>query len=63
MDNKKNTKKFINDSILQEITDALAGLTYGTVTIKLHDAKITQIEIAQRRRFDDVWLIEEGGGI
>jgi hypothetical protein len=63
MDNEKNTKKFINDSILKEVTDALASLTYGTVTIKMHDAKIIQIEVAQRKRFDDIWLIEEGGGI
>jgi hypothetical protein len=39
------------------------GLEYGTVTLKVHDRKIIQVEVAQRKRFEDIWKIEEGGGI
>ncbi len=34
----------------------------GTVTITVHNAKIVQIEVAQKSRYDDVW-VHEGGGI
>ena len=60
---KDNTKNIINDAIVKEINDSVESLDYGTVTIKVHDKKITQIEIAERKRFDDVWKIEQGGGI
>ncbi|MDD5155127.1 MAG: YezD family protein [Candidatus Omnitrophica bacterium] len=60
---KQNTKKILNDTIIKDISDAVGSLEYGAVTIKVHDKKITQIEIAKRKRFDDVWKLEEGGGI
>lgn len=63
MSSKDTTKKFINDTIMKEISDAVASLDYGTVLINVHNKKITQIEIAEKKRFDDVWKIEEGGGI
>jgi hypothetical protein len=55
--------KIINDAIIQDIVNAVEGLSYGTITVKVHDSKIVQIEVAERKRFDDVWLIKEGGGI
>ena len=60
---KENSRKVLNDSIIKEISDAVGSLEYGTITIKVHDAKITQIETAEKKRFDDIWKIEEGGGI
>lgn len=60
---KQDSKNIINDAIIKDIRDAVAGLGYGTVTIAVHNKKITQIEIAQKKRFDDVWKVEEGGGI
>lgn len=60
---KENSKKFLNDTIIKEISDAINSLEYGTITIKVHGAKITQIETAEKKRFDDVWKLEEGGGI
>ncbi len=59
----QNTKKIINDSIIKEISSAVEKLAYGTVVISVHNRKITQIEIAEKQRFDDVWKIEGGGGI
>ena len=60
---EQNLKNIINDAIIKDIREAVEGLAYGTVTITVHDKRITQIEIAQKRRFDDVWKVEEGGGI
>lgn len=60
---QQNTKKVLNDSIIKEISDAVGALEYGEVNIKVHNQKITQFEIAKKRRFDEVWRVEEGGGI
>jgi len=63
MSSNQKSKKFLNDSIIKEISDAVGSLEYGEVHIKVHNKKIIQIEIAERRRFDGVWKLEEGGGI
>lgn len=63
MSDNQNSRKFLNDSIIKEISDAVESLEYGEVHIKVHNKKITQIEIAERKRFDDIWKVEEGGGI
>jgi hypothetical protein len=52
-----------NDAIIRDIRNAVTGLDYGTVTIKVHNSKITQIEITQKKRYDDSGLVEKGGGI
>ena len=64
MDLKQDTNEnAANDAIIRDIRNAVVGLDYGTVTIKVHNAKITQIEITQKRRYDDSGLVEKGGGI
>ncbi len=60
---KQHPKNIVNDAIIKEINDAVGTLEYGAVTIKVHDRKIIQIEIAEKKRFDDIWKVEEGGGI
>jgi len=60
---KATSKNIVNDAIIKDIAQAVEGLEYGTVTLKVHDRKIIQVEVAQRKRFEDVWRIEEGGGI
>ncbi len=60
---KDNSQKIINDSIIKDISTAVSGLDYGTVLVTVHNRRITQIEIAKKQRFDEVWKIEEGGGI
>jgi hypothetical protein len=62
MTEQKN-KNIVNDAIVKDISDSIHNLKYGTVIITVHDSKIVQIEIAQKSRFDDIWLIKEGGGI
>ena len=59
----KKDKSIINDAIVKDIADAVAGLEFGTITIKVHGSRILQIEVTQKKRFEDVWHIEEGGGI
>jgi hypothetical protein len=63
MGNKQNSIKILNDAIIKEISEAVESLDYGEVHIKVHNKKIVQIEIAQKKRFDDIWKVEEGGGI
>ena len=63
MGSKDKPRNIVNDAIIKEISDAIGSLDYGTVTIKIHDSKIIQIDVSERKRFDDVWKLEEGGGI
>lgn len=60
---KQRPESLLNNAIIKEIRDAVESLEYGTVAIKIHDAKIIQIEVTKRKRFDEAWKIEEGGGI
>lgn len=60
---KENNEGPINDAIINDIRNAISGLDYGTVTIKVHNSKIVQIEITQKKRFNDMGLVEKGGGI
>jgi len=63
MSEKPNSKVLINDAIVQDIGAAVRKLAYGTILITVHDQKISQIEIAEKKRFDDVWKVDAGGGI
>ena len=60
---QENNESATNDAIGRDIRSAIVGLDYGTVTIKVHNSKITQIEITQKRRYDDSGLVEKGSGI
>lgn len=60
---KQNQHNIVNDAIIKDIRDAISSLDYGIVTTRVHEAKIVQFEMTQRKRFDDVWRLEEGGGI
>ena len=59
----RQSRNIVHDAILREITGAINSLEYGTVTIKVHERKVIQIEVAERKRFDDVWKLSEGAGI
>lgn len=60
-DNQK--KNIINDAIIKELNNSVHGLKYGTINITVHNSKIVQVEVSEKKRFDDVWTVEEGGGI
>jgi len=64
MSNKKGvSKNIVNDAIVKDINSAVENLAYGTIIIKVHDAKIIQIEVTEKKRFDDIWNLEQGAGI
>ena len=63
MSREVKNKNIVNDAIIKDIAQALNGLEFGTVSIKVHASKIIQIEVTEKKRFDDLWLIGEGGGI
>ena len=60
---KNDQGSVLNDAIIKNVRDAVVGLDFGTILIKVHDAKIVQIEVTSRLRFDDVWKLEGGAGI
>lgn len=61
---KKNSKKrFISDAVVKDIIDSVNALDYGSVLIKVHDGKIVQLEVTERKRFDEPLQVEKGGGI
>ena len=62
-DKRKVAKNIVNDAIIKEIADAVGSLEFGAVTIKVHNRKIIQVEVSEKKRFDETWKIEEGGGI
>jgi hypothetical protein len=63
MNKEQNSKNIVNDAIIKDIAAAIGSLEYGTVTIKVHETKIIQIDVTEKKRFDDVWRLEGGGGI
>jgi hypothetical protein len=63
MSSTQQSRSIVHDAILKEIAGAINSLEYGTVTIKVHESKVIQIEVAERKRFDDVWKLSEGAGI
>ncbi len=63
MSSKQNQKNIVNDAIIKEIVEALNSLKYGYLYITVHNSKIVQIDKTEKTRFDDIWLVEKGGGI
>jgi len=51
------------DEVLEELMKAVRRLTYGTITMRVHNAKVTQMEITEKRRFDEHPGFEKGDGI
>ena len=60
---KAATHNIVNDAIIKDISESIHGLQYGTVTITVHNSKIVQVEVAKKSRFDEIWTVQEGGGI
>ena len=58
-------RKIVNDAIIKDIAEKVHGIELGTITISVYDSRIVQVDITktEKKRFDDVWLHENGGGI
>ena len=63
MSANQSQRNIVNDAIIKDIASAIASLEFGTVTIKVHETKIIQIDVTEKKRFDDIWRVEGGGGI
>jgi hypothetical protein len=63
MGSNQEPSKIINDALVKDIRDAVGSLEYGVITVKVHASRIIQIDVTERKRFDDIWKLEEGGGI
>jgi hypothetical protein len=60
---QKNNKTVTNDTVIKHIRDAIEQLEYGTVMIKVHQSRVIQIDVTERKRYDDTGHLEGGGGI
>jgi hypothetical protein len=58
----REPKDVLPEAVLRELRDAVGRLKYGTITIKVHGSKVTQIEIAEKKRFDGAGF-SDGEGI
>ena len=59
---QKKKGNIINDAIIKDIAEILAGLKYGEIIIKVHDSKIIQVEKTEKARYES-FHAEQGGGI
>ncbi|MDD5671125.1 MAG: DUF2292 domain-containing protein [Candidatus Omnitrophica bacterium] len=47
-ENSANENIFLNDSIVKEIIDAVRGVDFGIITVKVHASRIVQMEVTQK---------------
>jgi hypothetical protein len=62
MSTYQSNKDIANYNIIRELLEAAKRIKYGSINIKVHDAKVVQVEVTEKSRFDD-WFVEKGGGI
>jgi hypothetical protein len=60
---RESNRDGLTDVVLQELARAISRLKYGSITVKVHDGKVTQMEIAEKKRFDESAGFEKGDGI
>jgi hypothetical protein len=41
-----------HETALEAIGKALEGLRYGTIVLTVHDSKVVQLEVTEKKRFD-----------
>jgi hypothetical protein len=63
MSSKQANKKFINETILQDVVETAAKIEFGTIILKIHDSSIVQMEVTEKYRFQNTDYVEKGGGI
>ena len=58
-------RNIVNDAIIKDVVEMVHGIELGTITISVYDSRIVQVDITttKKKRFDDVWMLENGGGI
>ena len=43
--------KEVDAAVLEGIVESIKSIQYGTITITVHDGKVTQIETSRKQRF------------
>ena len=51
----------VNGSIVRDIGEAVKSLGCGTITITVRESRIMQLDVTEKRRYDDVWCFGGGG--
>ena len=41
----------IDEKVLEGVVESIKSIQYGTVTITVHEGKVTQIETSRKQRF------------
>jgi len=62
MSTHHSNKNIANYNIIRELLDAVKRIKYESINIKVHDAKVVQVEVTEKSRYDD-WFVEKGSGI
>ncbi|MCX5646711.1 MAG: YezD family protein [Phycisphaerae bacterium] len=63
MVNKQESRNVPTDAVIQGLKKAIEALKYGMIIIKVHNGKIAQVEITEKRRFNEPLEFEKGDGI
>jgi len=63
MDTTLNDTTTVNETIIKKIAELVKNIQFGSILIKIHDAKIVQVEVTEKSRFENMWFMEKGGGI
>ncbi|OPY68430.1 MAG: hypothetical protein A4E57_01767 [Syntrophorhabdaceae bacterium PtaU1.Bin034] len=63
MNKGSGERNIVSDIILEEIKQSINSIDFGDVLIKVHAGRVIQIEVTDKKRFDDLWELEDGGGI
>ncbi|MFH1360371.1 MAG: DUF2292 domain-containing protein [Candidatus Omnitrophota bacterium] len=63
MKTKERNHSIINDALIKDINEAVHKIDNGTITVRVREAKIIQIDIKDKKRFNEIWTLEQGGGI
>lgn len=54
-------KNIVNDAILKDLAASAHELKFGEIHIKIHNSRIVQVDMTEKTRFDEVWIMEKGG--
>ncbi|RKM58354.1 MULTISPECIES: YezD family protein [unclassified Butyrivibrio] len=41
----------VDEALLESIVESIKSIQYGTITITVHDGKVTQLETSRKQRF------------
>jgi len=63
MSRVSSERSVVSNIILEEIRQLVDSLEFGNILVKVHAGRVIQIEVTEKKRFNDLWELEGGGGI